>query len=306
MQTNTGRRLKIDAEVAEAIAAGRPIVALESTIITHGMPAPHNVETALAVEAEVRRAGAVPATVAVLDGKVWVGVGADGVERLAAAKDPVKVSRRDLGYAVMTHAVGGTTVAATMIAAAMAGIRIFATGGIGGVHRGAANSFDISADLEELARTDVAVVCAGVKSILDIGLTLEYLETRGVPVVGYRTDRMPAFYTTESPFFVDHRLDSPAEIARLLHVRRDLGLGGGIVIANPIPEEAALDPVLIGDAIATAIADATAARITGKDTTPFLLDRVAALTGLASLDANIALIRSNAALAGAIAVAGVA
>jgi pseudouridine-5'-phosphate glycosidase len=205
----------------------------------------------------------------------------------------------------MTHAVGGTTVAATMIAAAMAGIRIFATGGIGGVHRGAANSFDISADLEELARTEVAVVCAGVKSILDIGLTLEYLETRGVTVVGYRTDYMPAFYTRETTFGVDARLDSPSEIARLLQVRRELGLGGGIVIANPIPEESALDPADVDDAIATALADAEAAGIRGKDTTPFLLDRVAALTGLASLDANIALVRSNAALAGAIAVAGV-
>jgi pseudouridylate synthase len=298
---NRDSMLVASPEVADAIAIGAPIVALESTIISHGMPYPRNVETARAVEEEVRTAGAVPATVAVLDGAIRVGLDADQLERLASDPAVRKVSRRDLTHVVMSGDPGATTVAATMIAAAKADIRIFATGGIGGVHRGAATSFDVSADLDELGRTEVAVVCAGAKAILDIGLTLEYLETRGVPVIGYRTDEFPAFYTRGSGFAVDHRLDSPAEVARFLSVHRRLALGGGVVIGNPIPEPHALDPDTISAAIERALADA--GTLTGKEATPYLLARVAELTGDASLEANIALVRANARLAGEIAVA---
>jgi pseudouridylate synthase len=295
--------LWIAPSVQDALAEGRPVVALESTIISHGMPHPQNVETALMVEADVREAGATPATVAVLDGMLRIGVGPEGIERLANDPAVVKVSRRDLGVAIASGVAGGTTVAATMIGAAMAGIELFATGGIGGVHRGAAETFDISADLQELARTNVAVVCAGVKSILDIGRTLEYLETQGVPVIGYRTSDMPAFYSARSGFPVAHRLDTAAEVAAVLEVRRAMGLTGGVVIANPIPAEHALDPDVMERAIVGALEAATAHGVTGKDTTPYLLARVAELTGADSLAANISLVRSNARLAAEIAAA---
>ena len=293
--------LWISPTVDDALTAGRPVVALESTIISHGMPHPHNVETALRVEADIIAAGATPATVAVLDGMLRVGIGDEGIERLGTDPTVVKVSRRDLGLTIASGVPGGTTVAATMIAAAMAGIEVFATGGIGGVHRGAAETFDISADLQELARTNVAVVCAGVKSILDIGRTLEYLETHGVPVIGYGTSTMPAFYAAASAFAVPHRLDSASEIAAVLAVRRKMGLDGGVVVANPIPSEHALDPDQMERVISTALADAATQGVMGKDTTPFLLGRVAELTGTDSLTANIALVRSNARLAAAIA-----
>lgn len=289
--------------VGEALASGRPVVALESTIISHGMPHPHNVETALEVERDVVEAGAVPATVAVLDGMLRIGVGAEDIERLGTDPTVEKVSRRDLGMAIASGVPGGTTAAATMVGAAMAGIEMFATGGIGGVHRNAAETFDISADLQELARTNVAVVCAGVKSILDIGRTLEYLETQGVAVIGFRTSDMPAFYAAASGFPVAHRLDTPAEIAAVLEVRRAMGLEGGVVIANPIAAEHAMDFDEMERAIVGALEDAAVRGVSGKDVTPFLLARVAELTGADSLSANVALVRSNARLAAAIAVA---
>ena len=294
-------------EVAAALAEGRPVVALESTIISHGMPWPQNAVTALAVEAEVRAHGAVPATIAVIDGRLKAGLSADQIERLGRAGPQVlKASRRDLPFLLAgatPQPLGATTVAATMIVAALAGIRVFATGGIGGVHRGAAASFDISADLQELARTEVAVVCAGPKAILDIGLTLEYLETHGVPVIGFGTAELPVFYSRDSGFRVDHRLDDPAAIARVMRAKWSLGLGGGLVIANPIPAEFALPRESIDAAIEQALADAARQRVVGKALTPFLLDRVNALTGGDSLAANIALVRNNARLAARVAVA---
>jgi pseudouridine-5'-phosphate glycosidase len=294
--------LRVDPVVADSLEAGEPVVALESTIISHGMPYPRNVETALQVEDDVRAAGGVPATVAVIDGAIQIGVDAGGIRRLGEGAEVVtKVSRRDLPFAVRAGGLGATTVAATMIGASMAGIRVFATGGIGGVHRGAAQSFDVSADLQELAATEVTVVCAGVKSILDIGATLEYLETHGVPVVGYRTNTMPAFYAADSGFRIDHRLDQPEEVARIMEIRRQLGLGGGMVVANPIAADQAMDPATIESVIERALEDAQG--VSGQDTTPFLLGRVAELTGFDSLTANVALVRSNATLAAAIAVA---
>ncbi len=303
-------------EVAAALADGWPVVALESTIISHGMPWPQNVATALAVEAEVRAHGAVPATVAVIDGRLCAGLSADQIERLGRAGPAVtKASRRDLPFLLAgcaqrtggdgrrSDGLGATTVAATMIVAAMAGIRVFATGGIGGVHRGAETSFDISADLQELARTDVAVVCAGAKSILDLGLTLEYLETHGVPVIGFGTDALPAFFTRDSGFEVDYRLDDAAAVARAMRAKWTLGLRGGLVVANPVPAEHAVPRAVIDAAIAQALADAQAQGITGKATTPYLLGRVNELTGGHSLVANIALVKHNARLAAAIAVA---
>ena len=295
--------LWISPVVEEALAAGRPVVALESTIISHGMPFPHNVDTALKVEDDISEEGAVPATIAVLDGMLRIGVGPEEIVRLGSDPTVMKISRRDLGVAIASGVPGGTTVAATMIGAAMVGIEVFATGGIGGVHRGAAETFDISADLQELARTSVAVVCAGVKSILDIGRTLEYLETQGVPVIGYRTSNMPAFYAASSDFPVAHRLDSAEEIAAVLAVRRAMSLTGGVVIANPIPSKHAMDPDGMERAIAAALEDAAAHGVSGKDTTPYLLGRVADLTGADSVSANIALVRSNARLAAQIAVA---
>ena len=296
--------LNIAPEVRLALQQGQPVVALESTIISHGMPYPQNVATALRVEAEVRSSGALPATIAVIDGRLTAGLNVAQIEALGRAGPTVaKVSRRDLPFIVATNQTGATTVAATMIIASTAGIRVFATGGIGGVHRGAAQTFDISADLQELARTPVAVVCAGAKSILDLGLTLEYLETHGVPVVGYRTAQLPAFFTQDSGFSVDYRLDDASEIARLLQIKWAMGLGGGVVIANPIPAAHAMPRAVIDAAIEQALSDAQAQGISGKQTTPFLLERVNALTGGNSLAANIELVLNNARLASAVAVA---
>ncbi len=299
---NLEKHLDIAAEVREALEQGLPVVALESTIISHGMPYPKNVETALLVEETVRQHGAVPATIAILGGRLKVGLTGEDLQRLGSAAGVVKTSRRDLPFVVARGLDGGTTVAATMILADLAGIRVFATGGIGGVHRGATTSMDISADLEELAATGVAVVCAGAKSILDLGLTLEYLETKGVPVIGYGTEELPAFYTRESGFKVNYRLDSPEEIAAVLRVKWDLGLGGGAVIANPIPVEYAMDRAVIDAAIDQAVKEAAEAGIKGKDVSPFLLGRVLALTGGESLESNIKLVLNNAALAARIAV----
>jgi pseudouridine-5'-phosphate glycosidase len=296
--------LDLHPEVAAALAEGRPVVALESTIISHGMPWPQNAETAFAVEAEVRAHGAVPATIAVIDGRLKAGLDRAQIERLGREGQAVmKASRRDLAALVARRGTGATTVAATMLIAARAGIRVFATGGIGGVHRGAETSFDISADLQELARTPVAVVCAGAKSILDLGLTLEYLETHGVPVIGHGTDRLPAFYCRDSGFGVDLRLDDPAEIARVMQAGWALGLDSGLVVANPIPEAHALPRERIDAAIAQALAEAEGQGIAGKAATPFLLSRVSALTGGESLAANIQLVLNNARLGSAIAVA---
>lgn len=294
--------LDIAPEVAEALAARRPVVALESTIISHGMPWPRNVETAQAVQAEVRAQGAVPATIAVIDGRLTAGLSDAQIEALGQpGADVRKASRRDLAVLAASGGTGATTVAATMIIAARAGIRVFATGGIGGVHRGAPTSFDISADLQELARTPVAVVCAGAKSILDLGLTLEYLETQGVPVLGYRTGQLPAFFSPDSGFALDCRLDSAEQIARVMQAHWALGLGSGLVIANPIPPEHALPRERVDQAIERALAEARAQGIQGKAVTPFLLQRVNALTGGDSLASNIALVLNNARLAAAVA-----
>ena len=296
------RHLQIAPEVAAALAAGGPVVALESTIISHGMPYPRNLETARRVEAVIRHQGAVPATIAVLDGRLRVGLGDAELERLATEAGLAKLSRRDLPIALATGGSGATTVAATMIAAAAAGIAVFATGGIGGVHRGGESSLDISADLEELARTPVAVVCAGAKAILDLPRTLEYLETRGVPVIGFQTTIFPAFYTRDSGLPVDHRAGSADEVARIMAAQWRLS-GGGLVVANPIAAAEELDPVVIDDSIETALAEAARDGIRGKAVTPYLLERLEALTGGISLDANIALVLDNAAVGAAIAVA---
>ena len=294
--------LDIHPEVAEALAQGNPVVALESTIISHGMPYPQNVRTALAVEEVVRQNGAVPATIAVLGGRLKAGLTREEIEYLGQQGQKVtKTSRRDLAVLLAKGMDGATTVATTMMIACMAGIRVFATGGIGGVHRGAGTTMDISADLQELARTNVTVVCAGAKAILDLKLTLEYLETHGVPVLGYGTEELPAFYTRTSGLKVDYRVDSPEEIARIMAVRSDLGLSGGILVTNPIPEEWSMDPALINGTMDRAVAEAEAQGITGKDVTPFLLARVKELTGGDSLEANIALVKNNARLAARIA-----
>ncbi|MFA6505412.1 MAG: pseudouridine-5'-phosphate glycosidase [Treponemataceae bacterium] len=296
--------LDISEEVSDAIARGQAVVALESTIISHGMPYPRNAETAYAVEAAVRDGGAVPATIAIMGGKLKAGLSHDEIERIARSGGTVvKTSRRDIPFVLSRTLDGATTVSATMIIADLAGIRIFATGGIGGVHRGAGETFDISADLEELARTDVAVVCAGAKSILDIGLTLEYLETRGVAVVGYGTDELPAFYTRESGYKVDWRVDSPEDLAETLRAKWSLGLKGGLVIANPIPVEDSMPKSVIDAAISTALAEAAALGISGKETTPFLLARIVELTGGESLESNVRLVLNNARLAAALSVA---
>lgn len=296
--------LDIAPEVQAALRAGTAVVALESTIISHGMPYPQNVATALRVEDEVRLHSATPATIAIVQGRLKAGLTRQEIEQLGQAGHAVtKVSRRDIPFMVARQANGATTVAATMLIAAMAGIRIFATGGIGGVHRGAETSFDVSADLQELAQTPVAVVCAGAKSILDLRLTLEYLETHGVPVVGYQTDALPAFFTRDSAYAVDYRLDTAAEIAAALRVKWDLGLLGGMVVANPIPEAYAMPRAAIDQAIEQALQEATQQGIAGKASTPFLLARVAELTGGDSLASNIQLVLNNARLAAAIAVA---
>ena len=295
--------LSISTEVAAALAAGKPIVALESTIITHGMPYPQNLEMASNVEAVIRANGAVPATIAIMDGKFCVGLGADDLERLAkAGGNAAKASRRDVSALLVNKQIAGTTVATTMQIAAAAGIKVFATGGIGGVHRGAEETFDISADLEELSRTPVAVVCAGAKSILDIPTTLEVLETNGVPVLGYRTDDFPAFWARSSGLKVDHRFDDVADIARVLEKQIELGLGG-LLVANPIPEDAALDPKAIEARILQAVTQAEAEGVGRKEATPYLLKRIFELTEGKSLVANIALVENNAKVAAQIAVA---
>jgi pseudouridine-5'-phosphate glycosidase len=295
--------LVISTEVAAALAAGRPVVALESTIVSHGMPWPENVETALAVEDEVRASGAVPAAIAVTGGKLRVGLDRATLETLAKSNDVLKLSSADLAYGVMSGRLGATTVAATMIVAKLAGIRVFATGGIGGVHRGAEHTFDISADLTELSRTDVAVVCAGPKALLDVPKTLEYLETLGVPVITAGSDRFPAFWSRDSGLTSAIRLDTPTEIAGFMRARADLGLPGGLLIANPIPEASEIPGSEIRPAIEAALVEAEKAGIVGKAVTPFLLDAILKQTGGRSLTANIALIRNNARLAARIAVA---
>ena len=294
--------LEVSPEVLEALAANRPVVALESTIISHGMPYPQNVETALNVERIVRENGAVPATIAIIGGKLKAGLSRDEIEYLGKKGYAVtKASRRDLPVLVARGEDGATTVATTMIIAAMAGIRVFATGGIGGVHRGAEVTMDISADLEELAQTPVLVVCAGAKSILDLGLTLEYLETKGVPVIGYGTEELPAFYTRRSGFGVDYRLDTPDEVAAAFRAKLEMGLQGGMLVTNPIPEEFSMDPDVINRAIDEAVAEANAQGIKGKQTTPFLLAKIKDITGGDSLASNIRLVYNNAALAAQVA-----
>ena len=294
--------LDINPKVAKALQNKQPVVALESTIISHGMPYPKNMETALQVEAVVREAGAVPATIALMDGKIKIGLTEAEIKFLAQkGREVIKTSRRDIPYVLSHKLPGATTVAATMIAAEKAGIKIFATGGIGGVHRGATETFDISADLQELAKTNVAVVCAGIKSILDLGLTLEYLETMGVPVLGYQTDELPAFYTRKSGFKVDYKMESPQEIADLLQVKWATGLNGGVVIANPVPEAYALDEQVMQTAIEQALVDQQKNGIKGKDSTPFLLAKVKELTSGQSLVSNIELVLNNARLAARIA-----
>ena len=294
--------LEISPEVREALASGKPVVALESTIISHGMPYPQNVETALNVERIIRENGAVPATIAIIGGKLKAGLSQDEIEYLGKkGTDVIKASRRDLPVLVARGDDGATTVATTMIIAAMAGIKVFATGGIGGVHRGAEVTMDISADLEELAQTPVLVVCAGAKSILDLGLTLEYLETKGVPVIGYGTSELPAFYTRTSGFGVDYRLDTPDEVAAAFRAKLDMGLKGGMLVTNPIPEEYSMDPAVINQAIDEAVAEANARGIKGKQTTPFLLARIKDITGGDSLASNIRLVYNNAALAAQVA-----
>ena len=290
--------LDISPEVKAALEAGKPVVALESTIISHGMPYPKNVETALLVEQTLRDNGAVPATIAVIGGRLKAGLSKEEIEYLGkTGRGVAKASRRDLPALVARGADGATTVTTTMIIAHMAGIQVFATGGIGGVHRGAETTMDISADLEELAQTPVMVVCAGAKSILDLGLTLEYLETKGVPVIGYGTEELPAFYTRKSGFGVDYRVDSPEELAALFAAQRDLGYKGGMLVTNPIPEEYAMPKDVIDAAIEQALQECKEQGVHGKETTPFLLARVVELTGGDSLESNIQLVLNNARVA---------
>lgn len=289
--------LEISKEVQEALIRGEAVVALESTIISHGMPYPQNVETALKVEEIVRKNGAIPATIAILNGKLKVGLSKDEIDYLGKkGLECTKASRRDIPFILAKGLDGATTVASTMIIAQMAGIKVFATGGIGGVHRGAETTMDISADLEELGQTNVAVVCAGAKSILDIALTLEYLETKGVPVVGYQTSELPAFYTRKSGFNVDYRVDTAKELAAALKAKWDLNLKGGVVVANPIPEEFQMDYDTITNAINNALKELDEKGIKGKESTPFLLGKVKEITGGSSLVANIELVFNNAKL----------
>lgn len=295
---NMNRFLDVKPEVAEAISQGKPVVALESTIISHGMPYPQNVETALKVEEIIRENGAVPATIAVIGGRLKAGLSPEEIEYFGKkGQEITKASRRDLAVLCARGEDGATTVTTTMMIAHMAGIKFFATGGIGGVHRGAETTMDISADLEELAHTPVMVICAGAKSILDLGLTLEYLETHGVPVLGYQTSELPAFYTRTSGFSVDYRIDSPEELAAAFKAQNDMELGGGMLVTNPIPEEYSMDPAVINKAIDQAIAESVEQGIHGKASTPFLLARVAELTGGDSLASNIQLVFNNAKLA---------
>ena len=290
--------LDISKEVKEALNAGKPVVALESTIISHGMPYPQNVETALAVEQIVRNNGATPATIAIIGGRLKAGLTPDEIEYFGKKGPAIaKASRRDLAMLCAKGEDGACTVTTTMMIAHMAGIKVFATGGIGGVHRGAEVTMDISADLEELAQTPVMVICAGCKSILDLGLTLEYLETKGVPVIGFGTEDMPAFYTTKSGFSVDYKVDSPAELAHFFKTHIELGMKGGILVGNPIPEKYSMDPDIINPAIIQAIDECVKRGIKGKETTPFLLARVKELTGGDSLESNIQLVFNNAKVA---------
>ena len=285
--------LDIAPEVAEALAAGKPVVALESTIISHGMPYPQNVETALKVESIIRECGAVPATIAIIGGRLKAGLSKEEIDYLGRTGAGIpKASRRDLPVLVAQGKDGACTVTTTMMIADMAGIRVFATGGIGGVHRGAQETFDISADLEELAHTPVMVVCAGAKSILDLGLTLEYLETKGVPVIGYGTGELPAFYTRSSGFGVDYRVDTPAQLAAMFKAQQELGMKGGMLVTNPIPEQYAMDKAVIDAAIEQAVAESKEQGIHGKETTPFLLAKIKDITGGDSLASNIQLVLS--------------
>ena len=288
--------MDIKEDVKKALKEEKPVVALESTIISHGMPYPQNVETASKVEKIIKDKGAIPATIAILNGKIKVGLERDEIEYLGKATDVKKVSRRDLPFVLSKGLDGATTVASTMIIANLAGIKVFVTGGIGGVHRGAEKTFDISADLQELARTNVAVVCAGAKSILDLGLTLEYLETFGVPVIGFKTEEFPAFFTRKSGFKVDYRIEDEGELAKIIKTKWGLGLDGGVVVANPIPKEYEMDPKIIDKAIKDALNDAETKDIKGKEVTPFLLDKVKEITGGKSLKSNIELVYNNAAV----------
>ncbi len=293
--------IDISEEIQDSINGNGPVVALESTIISHGMPFPQNLETALEVENIIRKEGAIPATIAVIEGRVKIGLSNLQLEQFAQEKKTVKVSSRDLPFALSQKQHGGTTVAATMICARMAGISVFVTGGIGGVHRGGEKTMDISGDLMELSRTNVAVVCAGIKSILDIPRTLEYLETQGVPVIGYRTNEFPAFYTTTSGYYVQSRINSAEEIARCMKVKWGLGLEGGLVIANPVLREDAMNEILIEEAITKSLKEVSEKGVDGKSVTPFLLERVSQLTDGESLKTNIALIFNNALLGAKIA-----
>lgn len=294
--------LVINPEVQKAIEENRPVVALESTIISHGMPYPQNMQTALNVEKIVRDNGAIPATIAIIGGKLTVGITPEEIDYLGKkGLNVTKASRRDIPILVSREEDGATTVAATMIIASLAGIKVFGTGGIGGVHRGAETTMDISADLEELSNTNVAVVCAGAKSILDLGLTLEYLETKGVPVIGYQTEELPAFYTRESGFKVNYRMDNPLEIAKALKAKEDLNMKGSMVIANPIPVEYAMDSDYISKAIEDAVVEADKLGIKGKESTPYLLDKIQKITEGKSLEANIQLVYNNVKLAAQIA-----
>lgn len=294
--------MEISAEVMEAQTRNLPVVALESTIISHGMPYPQNLETAQEVEQIIRRHGAVPATIGIMNGKIKIGLTREELEFFATSKEIAKVSRRDMPYVLQNKQHGATTVGSTMICAQMAGIRFFVTGGIGGVHRDAEQTMDISADLTELAQTDVAVICAGAKSILDIAKTLEYLETHGVPVVGYQTDELPAFYSRRSGIPLEYRIDSPEEMAGFIRMKWDIGLKGGVVIANPVPPESEIEQEQIEAIIEEALQQAKASGITGKRVTPFLLDKIKALTGGQSLATNIALVKHNAEVGACIAV----
>lgn len=302
MKNPLNQYMDIRPDVQEALKNNAPLVALESTIISHGMPYPQNVEMARKVESIIRQGGAIPATMAIINGRLKIGLTDDEIEYLAQSKDVVKASRRDLPSIIAMKKDGATTVASTMILADLAGIKVFVTGGIGGVHRGAETTMDISADLEELAQTNVAVVCAGAKSILDIGLTLEYLETKGVPIIGMETDDFPAFYTQTSGYPVDYRADSASDVANTMAAKWDIGLKGGIVLANPIPKAYALDEKLISEAIENALQEAKEQGISGKATTPFLLSKVKEKTSGKSLEANLELVYNNARVGAAVAV----
>jgi pseudouridylate synthase len=293
--------IDIHPEVEKALKENRPVVALESTIISHGMPYPQNVEMAVNVENLIKEEGAVPATIAILEGRIKVGLTHYEIEHLAKANDVYKVGKRDFAYVISQKRNGATTVSGTALVAEMAGIKIFATGGIGGVHRGAENTFDISRDLEEVSQVNVAVICAGAKSILDLGLTLEYLETKGVEVIGYQTQELPAFYTRESGFQVNYQLNTPQEIAQLLHAKWSLGLTGGIIVANPIPKPYSMDSTQINLAIEQAVEEAKLKGIKGNEVTPYLLSKIKNITEGSSLESNIELVYNNAKLAAKIA-----